>query len=307
MNQALVFDIKHNSLEDGPGIRSVVFFAGCPLNCSWCQNPEGKSATVRLWCEEKKCIADGACVETCPEGAISFDFPLFIDRERCTNCFQCTEVCPTTALRVTATLKRVDDIVTSILPYKSYFDTSGGGVTLSGGEALVQMGFVSDLLKRLKNICIHTLIQTSGQFDYQAFEASVLPYTDEIFYDIKFIDPILHKQWCGVGNEVILSNFKELHSGGMKGKYSVVPRLALIPGITDTDKNIRDVVSFLVSNAVKKVILLPNNPAWFQKLDSLGTTSDLQKNTQLGMLYPLGRKEKIARYFLENGINVDLE
>ena len=101
MDDTLIFDIKHNSLEDGPGIRSVVFFKGCPLNCAWCQNPEGKKQTPELWWDDKKCIADSSCIEVCPEKAISFNFPFFINRELCNNCFKCIEVCPSNALKVT--------------------------------------------------------------------------------------------------------------------------------------------------------------------------------------------------------------
>lgn len=305
LQEALIFDIKHNSLEDGPGIRSVVFFKGCPLNCQWCQNPEGKEHTRELWWDEKKCIADGACIEICPQDAISFEFPEFINRDLCDNCFRCVDVCPSTALKVTAISMSVDDIISQILPYKNYFATSGGGVTLSGGEATLHMKFVSILLQRLKALGIHTLIETSGYFDYQTFEELILPYVDEVFYDIKFIDPHKHKQWCGVDNHLILDNFKLLHKRSLIQNFKLLPRTALITNITDTEENIRSIALFYKSLSVKKTTLLPNNPTWLHKLDSLGTTNETSLVGKLKSLYPVDRYEGIRNYFLEFDIQVD--
>lgn len=305
MQKALIFDVKHNSLEDGPGIRSVVFFKGCPLNCQWCQNPEGKKQTLELWWDKKKCIADGACIEICPQDTISFDFPDFISRNLCDNCFKCVDVCPSTALKVTAVSMSVDEIISKILPYKNYFTTSGGGVTLSGGEATLNMRFVSILLQRLKALGIHTLIETSGYFDYQAFEELILPYVDEVFYDIKFIDPHKHKQWCGVDNHLILDNFKLLHKQSLVQNFKLLPRTALITNITDTEENISSIASFYKSLSIQKTTLLPNNPIWLQKLDSLGTSGDISINEQVKSLYPAERQEVIRNYFIEFDIEVD--
>ncbi len=260
MQKALIFDIKHNSLEDGPGIRSVVFFKGCPLNCTWCQNPEGKKQTLELWWESKTCIGDGACIEVCLQNAISFDFPNFINRNLCNNCFICIDVCPTNALKITANSMSVDEVIAKIIPYKNYFATSGGGATLSGDEATLQMKFVSKLLQKLNDLGIHTLIETAGYFDYEEFEELILPFIDEIYYDIKFIDSKMHKQWCGVDNKLILSNFKKMHKLSLIKKFKLLPRTALITNITDTNANIHDIALFYNSISVTKASLLPNNP-----------------------------------------------
>jgi len=305
LEETLIFDIKHNSLDDGPGIRSVVFFKGCPLNCAWCQNPEGKKQTLELWWDDQKCIADGACMDVCPVNAISFDFQHFINRELCNNCFYCIEVCPSTALKPTAIGMSTDDIINRILPYKSYFETSGGGVTLSGGEATLNMPFVSVLLQKLKNIGIHTLLETSGHFDYEVFEKLVLPYIDEIYYDIKFIDPLEHKHWCGVDNKKILDNYKRLQKQSITQKFILSPRTALIPNITDTEANILEIAAFYSSISVPKTMLLPNNPMWLKKFDSLGIESNIADKESLRAIYPEDKKKLVVGYFKQYGIDVN--
>jgi pyruvate formate lyase activating enzyme len=305
LQEALIFDIKHNSLEDGPGIRSVVFFKGCPLNCVWCQNPEGKKLTPELYWENEKCISCGSCIEVCPENAISFDFQKFIDRELCNNCFECVDICPSTALKIIGVKMSVDEIISKILPYKNYFANLGGGVTLSGGEAMLHMDFASELLKKLQSIGIHTLLETSGYFNFEKFKRLIVPFVDEIYYDIKFIDNQKHKQWCGVSNTIILDNFKRLHKHRSTAKFNLVPRTALLPNITDAEENIRAIANFYKSLCVTKTILLLNNPDWFQKLDKLGYRSGIIGNEEIRSLYPLRKEVIVNNYFKEYGIDVD--
>ncbi len=301
-----VFEIKHNSLEDGPGIRSVVFFKGCPLDCSWCQNPEGKKPASELWWEEKTCIADGACIEECPENAISFDSPFFINRELCTHCFACVEVCSSTALKISGIPMSVEDIINHMLPYKSYFETSGGGVTISGGEATLHMKFASLLLKKLQEQGIHTLLETSGYFDFNLFKKLLLPYVDTIYYDIKIIDSIKHAQWCGVDNAKILSNFKRLNKLSLTQDFTLVPRTPLITNITDTEENIISIASFYKSISITKTTLLLNNPMWVQKLHCIGIPGNTTLNDEVGLLYPEGKQEMIRNRFDEFGIEVEM-
>ena len=304
MKEAPIFEIKHNSLEDGPGIRSVIFFKGCPLDCMWCQNPEGKKQTPDLWWDESKCIADNECIEACPENAISFSNPLFINRTLCNNCFKCTEVCPSTALRKTGKNFSVDDIISEILPYRSYFKSTGGGVTLSGGEATLHMSFISELLQKLKSIGINTLLQTSGYFEYGIFNNIILPYIDEIYYDIKIIDSDQHKQMCGVDNKLIVSNFKRLYEQSLTQGFKIISRTALIPYITDTVDNINAIALFYKSHSITKTILLLNNPLWFHKLDNLGIHSDNNNSEQINSLYPIQKQETIRNRFKNYGVEV---
>lgn len=304
MKEAPIFEIKHNSLEDGPGIRSVIFFKGCPLDCTWCHNPEGKKQTPELWWDKNKCIADGECIETCPENAISFTNPVFINRTLCNNCFKCIEVCPSTALRKTGKNVSIDDIINEILPYRSYFNSSGGGVTLSGGEATLHMHFISQLLQKLKSLGINTLLQTSGYFDYDIFNNIILPYLDEIYYDIKIIDSYQHKQMCGVDNKLILSNFIQLYKQSQSKKFQIIPRTALIPNITDTVENIVAIGLFYKSNSITETILLLNNPLWFHKLDNLGISFDNNSSDQINSLYPIHKEESIRDRFKTYGVEV---
>ncbi|MBE0649156.1 MAG: glycyl-radical enzyme activating protein [Bacteroidales bacterium] len=305
MLEAPLFDIKHNSLEDGPGIRSVVFFKGCPLDCKWCQNPEGKKRTPELYWEEKKCIADGGCIDECPEVAISFDFPDFIDRGLCTNCFLCVDVCPSTALKVSGNSLTVDAIIGEILPYKSYLYNSGGGVTLSGGEATLYLKFISGLLQKLKRIGLHTLLQTAGCFDYTVFEELVLPYVDTIYYDIKFISSSEHKKWCGMDNDLILENFLRLHKESLSRKFTFLPRTPLITNITDTRENVASIAAFYKSLSIARTTLLPNNPLWLNKLGCIGPAGNHGMNEEIGSLYPIARQEIVRNQFNEYGIAVD--
>lgn len=291
-------------MEDGPGIRSVVFFNGCPLSCYWCQNPEGKSESVSLVWDEKLCISDGSCIEVCPEGALSFDLPEMVDRKKCTNCFVCVKICLTNALMISAESKTVEEVVDTIMPYYSFFENTGGGVTLSGGEAMQQMEFASALLKQLKKRGIHTLIETSGYFEFKQFESKILPYLDAIYFDLKIINPSLHKECCGVDNERILNNFGKIVAIASKSSLSILPRIPLIPGVTDTIENIKSIIRILKELDIQEVALLPYNPAWIDKLKGLGINHSIDLDTALGKLYPDNTKDRIKLLFMDNGIDV---
>ena len=199
----------------------------------------------------------------------------------------------------------INDIINKILPYKNYFDTSGGGVTLSGGEATLNMPFISVLLQKLKNIGIHTLLETSGYFDYEVFEKLILPHIDEVYYDIKFIDPLLHKHWCGVDNVIIISNLKRLQHQSLTKDFKLVPRTPLIPDVTDTEENITSIAAFFLSISVSKTILLPNNPMYLNKLGNLGVESNMANNKSIKMLYPNDRKEVVVGFFKKYSVEVE--
>ncbi len=302
--EPLVMDVKGNSLDDGPGTRSVVFFKGCPLDCFWCQNPESKSAEPELLFDKQKCVQALVCVDACPEGALSKGEPLEIDREKCTLCFKCTEECPSTALEKVGTKMSVDEIVAKVVPYKSFFDTSGGGVTLSGGEPVLFMEFASELLKRLKEEGIHTLVETSGFFDFDRFEKLILPYTDLIYMDIKIVNTQEHKKWCGVDNSKILDNFVRLHKLSQKGGFTIKPRTPLIPGVNDSDEKMKDLAEFYEKNGVKTAALMKNNPIWFEKFEKMGVETDIAKDDPMRGFYDNERYASIKKIFEEKGIEI---
>ena len=278
--QPLILETKGNALDDGPGIRSVVFFKGCPLSCIWCHNPESKRAGMEIGFEAGKCVGCGTCMQICPEGALSRDNPFFIDRTLCSLCLQCVENCPSGALDRIGTPMAVEDVVAEVVRDKPFYDTSGGGVTLSGGEPTLFMDYTADLLKALKENGIHTLVETCGLFDINAFTEKLSPWIDTIYFDIKLMDPGAHKQYCGTSNTVILENFKELQKRAQNGGAVVVARTPLIRGITDTTDNLKAIAAFLKQCGADAVRLLPYHPLW------------KEKNCKLGIADPAGQNGK---------------
>lgn len=275
----LILEIKGNSLDDGPGIRSVVFYKGCPLSCVWCHNPESKKTSVEISFDPKVCIDCGACRDICPENALSKSNRYYIDRNRCNLCFLCVDACPSGALDRVGKKMTIDEIIKTILQDKPFFDTSGGGVTLSGGEPTLFMDFTSQLLQSLKQNNIHTLLETCGLFDIHKFMDMLYPYLDAIYFDIKIIDSTAHKKYCGAPNEKILDNFRQLYTAVSSDGKLLLPRTPLIPSITDNEDNIRGIASFLKSLNVSEAALLAYNPLWHEKSDKVGV-DDPYKNSK---------------------------
>ncbi len=275
--KSLILEIKGNSLDDGPGIRTVVFFKGCPLNCVWCHNPESKKAVMELSWDKKECIGCLACAKICPENAIDIHNVNFVDRIKCTLCFKCVEVCPSGAMSKVGTEMTVEDILQQLLKDKPFFDISGGGVTLSGGEPLMNISFASELLQQCKNNAIHTLVETSGYFNWNEFETCIAPYCDMVYYDIKLIDEEEHKKYCGVSNEKILSNFKKLVGLSKMSGIKVVPRIPLVPGITAKEQNLTGIAAFLQECGMHNVELLRYNPLWPEKCVKVGNNTIIDK------------------------------
>ncbi|ABW67996.1 glycyl-radical enzyme activating protein [Desulfosudis oleivorans] len=298
----LVLDIKGNSLDDGPGIRSVIFFKGCPLSCVWCHNPESKKAGPEIAFDKGRCIDCGACRETCPEQALSKANPFYIDRKRCTLCFACVAACPSGALEQVGKEMPVTDILEQVLPDKPFFDASGGGVTLSGGEPTLFMDFTADLLTAIKREDIHTLVETCGLFDAERFVTMLYPMLDTIYFDIKIIDPTAHKTYCGVPNDRILANFATLFARAPKDGKTLLPRTPLIPGITDTEKNITDIAAFLKKLGVTQSALLAYNPLWHDKTDKIGTPDPYKTDKAMTAFADNSVLEKSRKIFAEAGI-----
>ncbi|MBU3914604.1 glycyl-radical enzyme activating protein [bacterium] len=266
----LILEIKGNSLDDGPGIRTVVFFKGCPLSCVWCHNPESKSGEVEISFDSNACIACDTCLGICTKDALSRNSACFVNRDRCDLCFNCVDPCPSEALSSVGKEMTLDEVMTEILKDKPFFKTSGGGVTLSGGEPLVNMRYVSELMKKLKMEEVSVLLETCGLFNFNFFEELILPLVQSIYMDIKLIDSDEHKKYCGVTNAVILENFRKIHLLSLERDFEILPRVPLVPDITDTEANLRGIADFLKENQVKKVQLLNYNPLWHEKCDKIG-------------------------------------
>ena len=266
----MILYIKRNCLDDGPGIRTTVFFKGCPLSCAWCHNPESKKAAAELSYNEHQCIGCGACAETCGQSAIGPGVPFFVDRVKCSTCFECAAVCPSGALERLGGVIGMKEILEAIERDIPFFRTSGGGVTLSGGEPTLYMDFASKLLVECKKLGVSTLLETCAHFDFDKFRANMLENLDMIFADIKLISNEAHLQYCGISNGRILGNFRELGKIAAAGEKMVLPRIPLAPGITDTDENLSGIAEFLAECGFKRVALLPYNPTWLGKPGMVG-------------------------------------
>ena len=215
--QGYIFDIKHFAVHDGPGIRTTVFLKGCGLKCIWCHNPESISPKKQLGFLEHKCVSCGSCVKVCPTGAQYLDAEGIhrYDRQKCTQCGLCVEACYASALTLYGKYMEAEAVVEDLLKDRDFYDCSGGGITLSGGECLLQPDFCAEILKAMQAEGIHTAVDTCGFVNKAAFD-KVMPYTDLFLYDCKAMDPVVHKQCTGQTNEVILENLKYLDGCGKK-------------------------------------------------------------------------------------------
>lgn len=247
--EGLVLEIQRMSTEDGPGLRTTVFFKGCPLRCAWCHNPESISPRPELQWIPVRCIDCGTCLDVCPDGALSrVATEIAIDRQICTGCGICSDACPTNALDVWGHRIAADDLVREVCKDRAYFARSGGGVTLSGGEATAQAEFCMDVLRRLRAAGLNTALDTSGLCRPETLEG-LLPFCDVVLYDLKMIDTNLHRQFCGAGNEMILDNLLRVARAvaAAAGGVSLWVRTPLIPGATATEGNVRAVGAFLAT------------------------------------------------------------
>ena len=275
----LIFDIRHFALDDGPGIRTTVFLKGCPLSCIWCQNPESQRTGPEIAFYPGLCIGCGECETVCPEKAIDLKYPKRVIRDRCTACGLCAEACPTTALKRIGHYYSVDTLMEKLLADRFFYETSSGGITFSGGEPTLHMDYLSETAKELRQNGIHVALQTAGVFDLVKFKATLMPYLDILYYDIKLFDTGEHEKYTGVRNLQILSNFMNLfHERGIE----MVPRIPLVPGITATAQNLKCIADFLRYLGCSRCELLPYNPAGISKRIAIG--QDLPTDLPCSML-----------------------
>ena len=248
---ALILHLQRLSTEDGPGIRTTIFFKGCPLSCLWCHNPESIATFTQVHWIETRCIGCGICLDVCPNGALdrSPQGMILVDREKCQGCGVCAENCPSTALEILGEQVTLESLVVELLKDRAYFEASGGGVTASGGEPTLQAGFVSRLFARLQAEGIHTALDTCGACSPRALEA-ILPYTDLVLYDLKLMDSEEHHRYTGLGNKVILTNLtriaNRIRSENLKTRLWI--RTPLIPDITTNEENLAAIANYLDQN-----------------------------------------------------------
>lgn len=253
MTIGLIFNIQKFSIHDGPGIRTTIFLKGCPLRCKWCANPESQSANVQILWDQKKCVHCLQCVKSCMHQAISCrEGEIHIDEELCQGCLNCVSTCLQSALSNEGETKEIEEIVRIALQDKDFYEESGGGITISGGEGMSQPDFLKELVKELKKHNLHLAIETTGYIPKETFH-ELAPLFDLLLFDVKHYDTNRHFEGTGVHNEQIINNLKWAFHQGLE----ILPRIPVIPSFNDSIQDAAGLASLLTEIGLKKVQLLP--------------------------------------------------
>ncbi len=307
IREGLVLNIVRMSTEDGPGIRTTVFFKGCTLRCAWCHNPESISPKPELIWVGNRCIGCKTCLSVCPEKALSMtEQGIDINRSLCRVCGACAGECPGTALEVLGKTWHPNDLVEEVIKDRAYFEASGGGVTVSGGEPTLKSGFTGLFLKALREKGLHTALDTCGQCGQKALDR-LLPYTVLVLYDLKLIDPEAHRRFTGYSNKRILQNVKYVadYIASHVQPQALWIRTPVIPGATATEDNIAGIGRFITQNlsgAVSRWELCAFNNLCRDKYSRLGKKWAFHDSD----LLTEGGMQKMAETAKKSGVNPEI-
>jgi pyruvate formate lyase activating enzyme len=297
--KGIVFNIQRFSVNDGPGIRTIVFLKGCPLRCFWCSNPESQKSSFEISYIHKICLLCQRCVQTCPNEALKLiGDNIDMDYAKCKVCGKCVEVCPVNARKIEGEEYTVEKLFEVVAKDLVFFKTSKGGVTISGGEPYTQFEFLLSFLKKCKQETVHTAVETCGYAEWDKIELT-LKYIDLFLYDLKHMDTALHEEYTGVQNKRILENFNRL----VAKNVNIVVRFPLIPDYNNDNKNLERMVEFLEEvNYSDEIHILP-----YHRLGS-NKYQHLDKEYKLEELKPPKDKEiiKVERFFKGKGYTVKL-
>ncbi|OLS14602.1 MAG: glycyl-radical enzyme activating family protein [Promethearchaeota archaeon CR_4] len=262
----IIFNIQKFSVHDGPGIRTTVFMKGCPLQCLWCSNPESQDFSINLMVRDVNCKGCGACVEACPQAAITIAKKTGrkIDRKKCNSCLLCVDSCLYHSLNRCGRSVTVREVLDEVLQDKPFYKNSGGGVTVSGGEPLSQSHFVSDLLAECKREGLHTALETTGYGKWEAME-KVLRFVDLVLFDIKHLDSEIHQRMTGVKNNLILENLRRTAK-----QNQVWLRIPLIAGFNDSEEHIKRIAGLAKEIHAQRISFLPYHEGGKSKCEQLG-------------------------------------
>ena len=269
IKKGLILRIERTSIHDGQGLRTVVFFKGCPLRCQWCSTPESHNMRIEKGYLPNRCIGCGICIESCPEDALSMDNgKILISDEKCKMSLLCYDKCPQSAYKKYGNYMSADELLKEIAKDEIFYYHSNGGVTFSGGEPLMQPDFLTEIMKLCKQRGIHTAMETSLLAPFKDIE-KILPYLDVLYTDIKFMDRNKHKEYTGAVNDLIIENILKIDSSSYPVEIYI--RIPLIPGINDSRENLLSILDFCKDiKKIQEFELLPYHRLGIETYKHLG-------------------------------------